>query len=265
MTENELEWNPGFVPGNPLFDHLRALFPDLPTHWPDLGDLNRLLPAGLRSAGAAPLGFVRQTEPLSALAYERRIHSKGRIPTRECSWHDLFNALMWATFPAAKCRLNAIQAGEGMAATGNARSRRRDWCTLVDECGVLVASVDPMFRALHREHRWEHLFCDLRGSWDREIGAFIIGHGLYQQSLAPYLGLTGKAVYLAVETGFFELDLRRRYAHLDQILARRLAGAPGPESPRELLPLPVLGVPGWHRGEQDRRFYRIASYFRPRS
>lgn len=263
MTENALEWNPDFVPGNPLFDHLRALYPELPGHWPGPDDLNRLLPAGLRSAGGVRLRFVRQPESLGALAYERQIHDRGEIPTRERSWHDLFNALMWAAFPGAKTRLNAIQVAEGTAATGNRRSPRRDWCTLLDECGVLLASADSMFEALHREHRWEPLFHDLRHAWETRIGAFIIGHGLYRQCLAPYLGLTAKAVYLAVEQEFFALELRHRYARLDQILARRLAATAGADTPRALLPLPVLGVPGWYRGDQDRRFYRIASYFRP--
>ncbi len=265
MTENAPEWNPAFVPGDPLFEDLRALFPALPPRWPEVRALSRLLPTGLSSASGAALAFCPQTEPLAALDYERSILERGRIPTRARCWHDLFNALMWAAFGSSKARLNAIQVAEGAAATPNARSPRRDLSTLIDECGVLLAATSARFEEYHRARRWKRMFVDFRSSWGREIRAFIFGHGLYEQCLRPYVGLTGKAVHVTVQRKFFSLDLAQQYRRLDRILARRLADAVTLGSARDLLPLPILGVPGWHRANEEPRFYRHRGFFRPRS
>ena len=264
MTENATEWNPDFVSGNPLFDDLRALFPGLPPRWPGPSELNRLIPPDLTTQEGEALKFCRQTRPLAALEYECHILKTGRVPGRERSWHDLFNALMWLCFGASKARINAIQVEEGISDSANRRSPRRNLTTLIDECGVLVAASDPHFEVLNRDHRWEHLFLHLRASWGREIRAYIIGHGLYEQCLRPYMGLTGKAVYFAVDSDFFSFGLDAQYRHLDRMLAARLGAVTALGSPRDLHPFPVLGVPGWYAESQDALFYRVASYFRPR-
>ena len=61
--------------------------------WPDIDALNACIPA------SGPR-FVAQDAALfgDGLHYEARI-AQGRIATRAENWHDLFNALVWASHP----------------------------------------------------------------------------------------------------------------------------------------------------------------------
>ena len=88
----------------------------------------------------------------------------------------------------------------------------------------------------------------------------IFGHGLYQQCLTPYKGLTGKALYLTVEPEWFKLGYREACLSLDRQLAKWLGVLL--RTPAQLLPLPVLGVPLWHADNADESFYNDRSYFR---
>jgi len=76
--------------------------------------------AGLQcAAGSAPDTHHRTARPAVALRgagygklpfeaqYEPRCYLKGEVPTRAHNWHDLFNALVWLTFPATKAVINA--------------------------------------------------------------------------------------------------------------------------------------------------------------
>jgi len=87
------------------------------------------------SAAAAP------SSPGTPSMYDARIVLEGVVPTREGSWHDLMNALVWATFPRAKRALHARQhtlvvpAKPGQSLR---RPRELDALALVDEGGVLV-------------------------------------------------------------------------------------------------------------------------------
>ena len=68
--------------------------------------------------------------------------ARGSVPTREGSWHDLMNALVWATFPIAKRAIHALQAQEIESAraagwTGR-RTRKHDALAVLDEGGVLL-------------------------------------------------------------------------------------------------------------------------------
>jgi hypothetical protein len=70
---------------------------------------------------------------------------RGVVPTRARCWHDFLNALVWATFPAAKRALHARQyamirawATPGARTLPNARTREQDAVALVDEGGILL-------------------------------------------------------------------------------------------------------------------------------
>jgi hypothetical protein len=89
--------------------------------------------------------------------YDVVIDARGEIPTRPDNWHDLFNALVWASFPRAKSRLSARQRRlhEERARRGddtNARTRAQDALALLDEGGVLSlcapGDLDTLTRAL---------------------------------------------------------------------------------------------------------------------
>lgn len=73
--------------------------------------------------------------------YDARIVNEGVVPTREGSWHDLMNALVWATFPKAKKALHTRQHGlVRVAEPGESlrRPRELDALALLDEGGVAV-------------------------------------------------------------------------------------------------------------------------------
>lgn len=112
----------------------------------------------------------------------------------------------------------------------------------------------------HRGHRWSSLFVERREQWGQSIQAFIFGHGLYQQCLVPRRGLTGKAIYIATRPRFFAQCKSAQYGQLDELLAQRIAGQL--QTPRELLPLPLLGVPGWWPVNIDPHYYADEWYFR---
>jgi hypothetical protein len=93
-------------------------------------------------AASKPRRTRRRAEP-AASGYDARV-VRGEVPTRPRSWHDFLNALVWATFPASKRRLHALQAAalerarDAVAGTlPNARTRAQDALALLDEGGVL--------------------------------------------------------------------------------------------------------------------------------
>lgn len=105
-------------------------------------------PEELRAPGVT---FVSARKPRRArrgtrpeAAYDVRIE-RGEVPTRPESWHDFLNALVWATFPASKRAIHALQAALVRRARAanphelpNARTREHDALALLDEGGVLV-------------------------------------------------------------------------------------------------------------------------------
>jgi hypothetical protein len=264
-ADNGLDWCPEFNPQQAIFNDLRALFSsDFDLSWPQIANLNALLPAGTQTVSAHEISFVSQTGKMTALEYEQQIWFSGRVPTRVGAWHDLFNALMWSLFPRGKARLNALHLSCEQTGAGGSRSRLRDALTLIDECGIIIASCDPRARQANAEHDWQQLFVAKRDRWFGNYQPLIIGHGLYQQCLSPYLGLTAKAIYLTVEPGFFKLALVDQYRLIDGLLDRELLQLGQTLTPVELLAFPILGVPGWHPDNQDPKFYDHKGYFRSR-
>jgi len=75
--------------------------------------------------------------------YDTRIVRDGCVPTRDRSWHDVMNALVWATFPQSKRALHQRQQRLVVPATPGqsmARSRELDALALFDEGGLVVAT-----------------------------------------------------------------------------------------------------------------------------
>ena len=260
-------WEPGCFGSNPIFADLDRLF--LPRRWRDWPAASELcLPASpsFDAFKADVPRFVTQSRGavVSALTYERMVSEHGEVITRERNWHDLFNAFAWWLFPRTRRWLSAAHFDDAHAAAGGRRTRRRDALTLFDECGVvMLCTAGLALPALHAAHRWHDLFVATRSRWGRDVGALILGHGLYEQCLTPYIGLTGKALWLTVDATFFDLPLPQRYAAADRALHAHLAGSGALRTPGELLPLPVLGVPGWWPGNEHPSFYANAAYFRP--
>ncbi|MEW9898196.1 DUF3025 domain-containing protein [Chitinivorax sp. PXF-14] len=259
-------WRDDFLTGSPLLAPLAWLAAHQQwRHWPGQAELDALLAhVGGRSCQA--LRFVLpDSVPANARYYEQRIHDTGQIPTRHENWHDLYNALTWLSFPRIKHALNRRHVEELQAAASRQqRGSRRDAATLLDESGVLLACSEPRLIELLADHAWEALFVGHRAAWGRSISAHIIGHALHEKALTPYLGFTGKALPVVVDPVFFSLAPDEQRLHLDSTIAAGFAAHGFLPGPRTLLPLPLLGVPGWWPGNADTDFYRNTDYFRPK-
>lgn len=216
--------------------------------WPTVGALDERLALQGKQ-------LVAQDDALLAdgLHYEQRI-AQGRIATRADNWHDLFNALVWARYPAIKRALNARQCA-CIEANGPAqRDRAQAALTQFDETGVIVRVEDPAMLIAWDRHDWQALFVDAAVAWrqGRIAVSGVIGHALMEQALLPARLLVGKCV---VVQGSDDVQAMHQVA---EAIARGDLLA----DPLELRPLPLMGIPGW-QGGQDEAFYAQGAYFRP--
>src|ERR1700687_1670431 len=194
----------------PIFAPLRSVLERLPSdRWPDHAELTQAA-AGLTTAGAQALTFVMpQARPQQPRRpYEVRIAQTGEIETRLRNWHDLFNALVWITFPKSKATINwqhaAILAERGDD-EAKRRSPERDALTLFDEGGVIVASSSQPLLRLVVDFAWKELFWHRRAQLTAQARFFTFGHALYEKALDPYLGIVAKTVFVPVDEQFFTL------------------------------------------------------------
>lgn len=206
------------------------------------------------SGGEQPLRFETLMQATAAADYESRIYDKGVVPLREENWHDFFNAAAWLAFPRSKAVLNRAHVAALQVQQGAVRSPRRDALTLFDESGVLVLSRSRRVLDDIRAFAWQRLFCDRREELLASTRFAVFGHALYEKALSPYVGMTGHA--LLIETAD-----RTASDDLDAVAADVVLG--GITQPRDLSPLPVLGVPGWWDANRDAAFYANTAYFRP--
>jgi Protein of unknown function (DUF3025) len=285
------EWNREVLLQSPLFAPLHPILAGLEAgDFPTLQDCNALLDVttshstrlpknGNQVAGyaahhppitvqsGAPLRFVPQEcgkLPFEA-QYEPRCYLKGEVQMRADNWHDLFNALVWLTFPKTKSILNGRHYDALIEERVSAMPRRgavRDVNTLLDESGVIVVYADAELGALLRDFQWKELFWQQREQMGAAMGFYLFGHGLYEKALQPYVGMTGQGLLLEVEPAFFSWPLARQLAHLDSLLADYLAAPEHCRSTRDLSPVPLLGVPGWAADNDREAYYDNTAYFR---
>ena len=186
-------------------------------------------------------------------AYETHIARTGRVPTR-ANLHDLFNALVFLLFPKAKAQLNWLQsmaiASDGIRPV---RGPLRDAATLIDENGVLLVTDRLDIVESLRRRNWVELFQNQRAAWGGAVKAIAFGHALMEKLQRPYKAVTAHTLHIALEpdSSLNEID-RRMAASLDECL-----------TPRDLLPLPVLGIPGWWAANESPDFYADPVVFRP--
>ena len=265
-------WDPDFVERSPLFEPLRAAMSELRTpHWPDCNDLNRAIAACGRSISTGDgrlLRYVEQQLRQSSFEdkYELRIYLRGEVQFRPCNWHDLFNALVWLTFPAAKAALNRRHYAELQSSRANGKPNRgavQDTLTLFDEGGLIVASDDAALTALLTGHRWKDLFWQRRTEVARTMRFYLFGHALYEKALQPFVGVSGRAAIFEVESAFFDAPLSAQLGELDLRLSSRLGDVQRFAAPCDLAPIPILGIPGWFEGNAVEHFYDNTDYFRP--
>ena len=218
---------------------------------------------GIVSGGGVPLRFV--VPGGSGLSYEERIYWLGEVETRPGVWHDAFNALVWLSFPLAKAALNARhhQAALAQQAAGKKeRGALRDALTQFDECGAaVVCSRLDLWQGL-RAHRWQEVFWQRREEMQRHLRVFIFGHASYDMLRLPRLGLCAKALLLHVDEDWHGQAPSQQLADVDARLAQRFASDFAPR-PRDLQPLPLLGLPGTTADNECAEYYLDRRQFRP--
>jgi hypothetical protein len=264
----EAAWDPTFAGRSPVFAPLSVAAAHLRTKsdWPEAGELNSLINGNaLRHANALglPIRFIPQGSAEVGRDYELGVYRTGCVPTRPRNWHDLLNALVWVTFPAAKAALNARHAeARKTRLAGTNRGAVEDALTGFDESGIAVACADPVLARLLLDFRWKELFWVRRQEVLARMRFTVFGHGLYEKALRPFVGMTGKGILVPVHDGFFARPLDEQTQELDQALAALIRSPESLASPRELAPIPLLGVPGWWAPNQDPDFYDDSGYFR---
>jgi Protein of unknown function (DUF3025) len=249
-------------PSVPAFDSVRRAWLSLAdaTEWPTAADLNAAIGHCSRPAAVR---FIDAEAVASHEHYEERIVSRSEVVTRRNA-HDLFNALIWMTFPKAKRALSERHVSE-LAKGGLAERRRRgpvrDALTLFDESGAFVLSTDGNHLAALRLGQWDAFFGVDPAIWRTTTRVWVFGHAALDQLRHPFIGLTCRALPLLVSPDELRLDDPSLADWLDTRLAALLATEP--LHPRQTFcPLPILGVPGWYAGNAEASFYNNTAYFR---
>lgn len=265
------QWIPDALLKSPLFTPLHPLLKLIKsTGFPTLQDWNSLLGTeyqGLSVQNGHALHFVAQEQGKLGFEsqYEPRCYLSGEVQTRENNWHDLFNALVWLTFPKAKAAINTRHYQALLdrdAHLGSQRGNVRDMATLFDESGVVAVTSKAVLSGLLCDFKWKELFWLQREQISQYMEFYVFGHGLYEKLLDPYVGLTAQGLVLQVEEEFFKWSLSQKLAFLDEQIATYLNNSAHCRSTRELNPVPMLGVPGWWEANKEETFYDNSSYFR---
>ena len=268
MPEAVPAWDREALLAAPAFGAVQPLLARLADDgFPELDALNAIAAErGVESGGGRALRFVAAQKSAGApeRPYEARVYETGEVPTRPASWHDLFNALAWLAFPRTKAELNRRHYAELRARAGQPqRGTARDVLTLFDEGGMLVACTDASLAELLRGFRWKALFWERRDDVRACMRFQVFGHAILENALALFRGVTAKALIVAVRTDELALPTGALNAVLDARAAEYFARPESLVSTRALAPLPVLGIPGWSRENEQPAYYDDAGHFRP--
>jgi hypothetical protein len=195
--------------------------------WPNVGDYARAFEGeaavrfeeakrGRKRGGDVPISRV---DLYDAVIVNRRV-----VPTRPRMWHDFLNAMVWATFPAAKLALHRRQhvaierwIPAGATQLPNARTRELDALALVDEGGMLLL-----------DHG--------RGGERQRI---LFGHALFEGLVFEQPAMPGRAVVLDASAVSPPTDRRHALALADELLAKHLSTLERVVSPDELERMPL--------------------------
>ena len=214
---------------------------------------------------APPLPRFVAAETLSYPSYEGHVAHHGEVPTRSHDWHDFFNALAWRIWPRSKAALNRAHiAALAARPPGAPRCRRRDALTQFDECGLLVVSHDARILDGLAHHAWHEVFVHARAGLAHSTRFLVFGHALWDQLRAPFHGLCAKTLHHQVLPTWFAQDTATQYADLDAWLATQILDPACITPPRQLYPLPALGIPGVTPESEEPEYYDDERQFRRR-
>jgi hypothetical protein len=266
-------WNPHFIDSSALyscFEHLKCSIVEM-QQWPTLSELNQLLARQGRrilARSGKEICFVppvKGKQPFER-QYEANIFLTGEVQTRTNNWHDFFNALVWQIFPRAKSTLNLLHYHMQLLEAQNHLEHRcalRDAATLFDESGIIVVSTKKALIRLLKDFQWKELFWQRREEVLSCMRFFVFGHALYEKALHPYSGMTGKGILFHVEEMFLNIAQTSQLQELDSMVASFLSGTLS--SSADLMPIPLLGYPGWVEANHNEAYYDNKRYFRDKN
>ncbi len=220
--------------------------------------------------------FVSQNASAEGKGYEQFIANTGKIPTRD-NLHDLFNGSIWLTFPKTKAMLNyyhmleiAKQSDE--PANQKSRGRVRDAITVFDENGAVLVTSEPSIGEALIHFDWQGSLINSRANWDNprqpqansKATVYIFGHALLEQLIQPRKPLCAHSIVINVSQDFFGLLTAERIIYLDDKLAEYMDDLLSQDTvtPRQLAPLPILGVPHFWSENSNADFYKDDFVFR---
>ena len=218
------------------------------------------------------LQFVSQNALPEGEAYEHFIGTTGNIPTRD-NLHDLFNGSIWLTFPKTKAVLNYHHMLEiAKQGISERRGRVRDTITVFDENGAMLVTSDASIGEALVNFDWQASLVKPRAKWDNptqpdnsaQAAVYIFGHALLEQLVHPRKPLCAHSIVIHVAQEFFTLSLTERMRYLDDKVAEYMDTLLSNDDvkPRQLAPLPILGVPHFWAENADTGFYEESYVFR---
>lgn len=262
-------WNLDWIDRTGMFACLHAVAKTLPAiGWPNVEVLNGMADGcGRRivNSRGQRIRFVTQASRPDRFedGFEPRAYLSGEVMVRPMNWHDLFNALVWITYPTTKAVINARHYSELTSQADSRRSATGDALTIFDEDGLVVLSSDRDLIDLLRKFQWKQLFWERRNELRESARFLIFGHAMYEKARDPFIGMTGKALLFCVPEETIRLQTCQLNAAVDQLVAGYVRDSGKLTRGRELAPLPVLGVPGWWPQNESAAFYDNTAYFRP--
>ena len=209
------------------------------------------------------LCFINQAQTMGANQYIDSIILSKQVPLKPQSNHDLFNALMWMSLPQTRfnCAQAMYQASRVSHTQSKAnRSSLEDRFTLFDESGIALFSDDLEMIKLIENRAWKDLFYKQAERCQTHLKLWIVGHGLYEQLLNPYVGLVAYGRCYHVDSKVFKYSSKKQRHLFDQIIAQDLERQLGQQT-LELSAIPILGYPTWWP-QQTSDFYNNSRYFR---
>lgn len=211
MPKSGQTWVPDFDQRSPLFAPFHALSRRLGggDGWPSTEAYTELFAQVCRERGLElpPLRFAAQTKkPRRAKRqsvvleelYDGSIALRREVPCLTESYHDLFNALIFAAFPLAKQALHARQfralrerIAPGMKRLPEARTREQDALTVFDEGGSVVLVSREFHERWQAERPWSLLDAE-----SDHAQLWVFGHALLEHVFYGRYELRSCAVVL---------------------------------------------------------------------
>lgn len=245
-------WDPFFYHRSPAFKDLLPFWQGIENKfseaWPTVEDFNQI---------ENKMHFVLQKE---GMQYIWEIYKNNVIPMRCENWHDFFNNLTWLIWPKLK---KAITIRMCQEVSQQGRTPLQNSLAHFDENGAILCYDDPVFVEYIKEFQWKKLFWETE-NLSQHLQCMVMGHGLFEKLLFPFLGITAKAIFLKVPSAYFFWSHPDQLAYVDDQIADYILSEHFPRVPRALQPFPLLGWPNWYEGNREESFYDNQQYFRPK-